>query len=42
MRQLFALMRDPSYQCLVDALPGYEAAGTGEVVSITDAFSLRT
>lgn len=42
MQQLLTLMREPSYQRLVAALPGYDATGTGELVSITDAFSLRT
>ena len=42
MRQLLELMRDPAYHRLVAALPGYDAAGTGELVSIADAFSLQT
>jgi len=42
MRQLFEVMRNPSYHRLVAALPGYDAAGTGELVSIAEAFSLRT
>jgi molybdate-binding protein len=42
MRQLLELMRDPAYHQLVGALPGYDAAGTGELVSIADAFSLQT
>jgi molybdate transport repressor ModE-like protein len=41
MRQLLALMRDPSYHALVAALPGYDPAGTGELVSIAEAFSLQ-
>jgi molybdate transport repressor ModE-like protein len=40
MRQLLELMRDPAYHKLVNALPGYDAAGTGELVSIAEAFSL--
>ena len=40
MRQLLELMRDPSYHKLVNALPGYDAVGTGELVSIAEAFSL--
>jgi molybdate transport repressor ModE-like protein len=42
MRQLLELMRDPAYHRLVAALPGYDATGTGELVSIADAFSLQT
>ena len=42
MRQLLELMRDPAYHRLVAALPGYDAVGTGELVSIADAFSLQT
>jgi len=42
MRQLLELMRDPAYHRLVAALPGYDAAGTGDLVSIADAFSLQT
>ena len=41
MRQLLELMRAPAYHCLVDALPGYDAGGTGELVSIAEAFSLQ-
>jgi molybdate transport repressor ModE-like protein len=41
MHQLLELMRDPSYYRLVAALPGYEASGTGELVSIAEAFSLQ-
>ncbi|RZA35607.1 MAG: LysR family transcriptional regulator [Lysobacteraceae bacterium] len=40
MRQLLELMRAPSYHAMVDALPGYDARGTGEVVSIAEAFAL--
>jgi molybdate transport repressor ModE-like protein len=42
MRQLLELMRDPAYHRLVAALPGYDATGTGDLVSIADAFSLQT
>ncbi|MBD8529878.1 MULTISPECIES: substrate-binding domain-containing protein [unclassified Massilia] len=42
MRQLFEVMRNPAYHRLVAALPGYDAAGTGELVSIAEAFSLQT
>lgn len=42
MRQLLELMRDPAYHRLVAALPGYDATGTGELVSIADAFSRQT
>ena len=41
MRQLLELMRDPAYHKLVAALPGYDAGGTGELVSIAEAFSLQ-
>ena len=40
MCQLLELMRQPCYHRLVAALPGYDASGTGEVVSMTEAFSL--
>jgi len=40
MQQLLGLMREPAYHRLVAALPGYDATGTGEVLSIRDAFSL--
>ncbi len=40
MHALLELMRQPSYHRLVAALPGYDAAGTGEVLSIRDAFAL--
>jgi molybdate-binding protein len=39
MRELLAMMRTPAYHKLVDALPGYDAHGTGEVVSIEEAFA---
>jgi molybdate transport repressor ModE-like protein len=42
MRQLLELMRNPAYHRLVAALPGYDATGTGDLVSIADAFSLQT
>lgn len=42
MRQLLELMRDPAYHRLVAALPGYDATGTGELVSLADAFSLQS
>jgi hypothetical protein len=35
-------MRNPSYHRLVAALPGYDATGTGELVSIAEAFSLQS
>ena len=41
MRQLLEIMRDPDYHRLVGALPGYDATGTGELVSIVEAFSLQ-
>jgi len=40
MGQLLELMRQSAYHKLVAALPGYDATGTGEVLSIRDAFSL--
>jgi molybdate transport repressor ModE-like protein len=40
MCQLLDLMRQPAYHRMVGALPGYDASGTGELVSIADAFSL--
>lgn len=40
MHALLELMRQPSYHRLVAALPGYDATGTGEVLSIGDAFAL--
>jgi molybdate transport repressor ModE-like protein len=42
MRQLLEVMRDPGYHRLVAALPGYDATGTGELVSIAEAFSLQS
>ncbi len=39
MRGLLDLMRTPAYHKLVDALPGYDAEGTGEVVAIEEAFA---
>ena len=39
MRQLRELMRTPAYHKLVDAVPGYDARGTGELVEIADAFA---
>ena len=38
---LLDLMRTPAYQQLVGALPGYDAGGTGELVSIAEAFGLE-
>ena len=40
MSQLLELMRQPAYHKLVAALPGYDPTGTGEVLSIREAFSL--
>ncbi|MCC2971116.1 substrate-binding domain-containing protein [Massilia sp. IC2-476] len=40
MRQLLELMRTPSYHAMVDALPGYDARGTGDIVTIREAFEL--
>lgn len=42
MRQLLEVMRDPGYHGMVNAVPGYDAAGTGELVSVAEAFSLHT
>lgn len=39
MRALLELMRTPAYHKLVDALPGYDARGTGELVEIAEAFT---
>ncbi len=40
MGQLLEQMRQPAYHKLVAALPGYDANGTGEVLSIREAFAL--
>lgn len=39
MRQLLELMRTPAYHKLVNALPGYDARGMGELVEIANAFA---
>lgn len=41
MGQLIGLMREPAYHRLVAALPGYDAAHTGELAAIDDAFALH-
>jgi molybdate transport repressor ModE-like protein len=38
MARLLALLREPGYHRLVDALPGYDAARTGDIESLQDAF----
>jgi molybdate transport repressor ModE-like protein len=38
MRQLVELLRQPAYHALVDALPGYDAADTGKLVTLEQAF----
>jgi hypothetical protein len=39
MARLLALLREPGYHRLVDALPGYDAARTGDIESLQDAFT---
>ena len=38
MAQLLAVLRQPGYHRLVDALPGYDATRTGDIESLQDAF----
>jgi len=38
MAQLLAILRQPGYHRLVDALPGYDAGRTGSIESIEEAF----
>jgi len=38
MARLLALLREPAYHRLVDALPGYDATRTGHIESLQDAF----
>jgi molybdate-binding protein len=38
MAQLLAVLRQPGYHRLVDALPGYDASRTGSIESIQEAF----
>jgi molybdate transport repressor ModE-like protein len=38
MARLLAVLREPGYHSLVDALPGYDAARTGDIESLQDAF----
>jgi molybdate transport repressor ModE-like protein len=38
MARLLAALREPGYHRLVDALPGYDAARTGDIESLQDAF----
>jgi molybdate transport repressor ModE-like protein len=40
MSRLLAVLREPGYQRLVAALPGYNAAHTGEIASLHDAFHI--
>jgi molybdate-binding protein len=39
MAQLLAVLRQPGYHRLVNALPGYEADRTGSIESIQEAFA---
>jgi molybdate-binding protein len=41
MAQLLAVLRQPGYHRLVNALPGYDAARTGSIESIQEAFPER-
>jgi molybdate transport repressor ModE-like protein len=41
MRQLLAVLRQPGYHGIVNALPGYDAADTGKVFSLDAAFNWR-
>jgi molybdate-binding protein len=38
MRQLVTILQQPAYHQLVDALPGYNAAHTGKIESLGEAF----
>jgi molybdate transport repressor ModE-like protein len=38
MAQLLAILRQPGYHRLVDALPGYDAGRTGSIESLAEAF----
>lgn len=38
MAQLLAILRQPGYHRLVDALPGYDASRTGSIESLEEAF----
>jgi molybdate transport repressor ModE-like protein len=38
MRQLVTILQQPTYHRLVDDLPGYEAANTGKIESVAQAF----
>jgi molybdate-binding protein len=38
MAQLLAVLRQPGYHRLVDALPGYDAGRTGSIESLQEAF----
>ena len=38
MAQLLAVLRQPGYHRLVDALPGYDASRTGSIESLDEAF----
>ena len=38
MAQLLAILRQPGYHRLVDALPGYDANRTGSIESLEEAF----
>ena len=38
MRQLLAVLRQPGYHAIVNALPGYDAADTGKIFALDAAF----
>jgi molybdate transport repressor ModE-like protein len=40
MRQLIGALQRPDYHRIVDALPGYDAAGTGNILSLEQAFGV--
>jgi molybdate transport repressor ModE-like protein len=40
MARLLAVLREPGYHRMVDALPGYDAARTGNIESLQDAFTM--
>jgi molybdate transport repressor ModE-like protein len=41
MRQLLAVLRQPGYHAIVNALPGYDAADTGKIFALDAAFGWR-
>jgi molybdate transport repressor ModE-like protein len=38
LRQLIAILQSPGYHQVVDALPGYDAQGTGAILTLAQAF----